>query len=119
MYGERKAEMIGSGLRVGEDGAAFNHYFLPPKDAAFRFLAAEYVIDVHAKILNRKKVVVLSTVKLSVPEELAVALCDPSKGVLFSWMPDSQSYRSDLNTAPAVGRARSVSGAGRGELPWA
>jgi hypothetical protein len=33
MYGERRAEMIGSGLRVGADGVAFNHYFPPPTDA--------------------------------------------------------------------------------------
>jgi hypothetical protein len=119
MYGETKAEMIGSGLRVGEDGVAFNHYFLPPKDASFRFLAGEYIIEVNGRILNRRKPVVLSTVKLSLSEEFAVAFCDPRMGILFTWMADSQSYRSDVNTAPTVGRSRSVSGSGRGEFPWA
>lgn len=32
MYGQTRPEMIGSGLRVSEDGASFNHYFLPPRD---------------------------------------------------------------------------------------
>jgi integrase/recombinase XerD len=40
MYGETKDLKIGSGLRVGEDGASFNHHFLPPKDvSSFAFLA--------------------------------------------------------------------------------
>jgi len=119
MYGERKSEMIGSGLKISEDGVAFNYYFLPPKDSGFCFLSGEYFIKIHAKILNRDKPLVLCAVKLSLSDELAVAFADPSTGVLFTWMPDSDAYRSDLHAAPSIGRSRSVSGAGRGELPWA
>jgi hypothetical protein len=40
MYGETKSLMIGSGLRVGEDGVSSNHHFLPPKDEiSFAFFA--------------------------------------------------------------------------------
>jgi hypothetical protein len=52
MYGESRAEFVGSGLRVGEEGVASNHYFLPPKQPSFEFLAGQYVIEVHPKISN-------------------------------------------------------------------
>jgi len=117
MYGESRAELIGSGLKVGEDGIASNHYFLPPKDASFQFLAGRYVIEVHAKILAQRKPIVLSTVELVLSEEFTMAFADPSMGVLFTWTPESGGYRSDLNTHRGAGRARSVSGAGPFTLP--
>jgi hypothetical protein len=52
-YGETKALMIGSGLRVGEDGAAFNHHFLPPKHTPFEFLPGEYDIEAYECVVNR------------------------------------------------------------------
>jgi hypothetical protein len=112
MYGESRAEFVGSGLRVGEEGVASNHYFLPPKEPSFEFLAGQYVIEVHAKILTRRKPVVLSKVELSLSEEFAVAFADPAVGVRFKWVPESGGYRSDIDTHRGEGRARSVSGAG-------
>lgn len=121
MYGETKELKIGSGLRVGEDGVSFNHHFLPPRDAfSFAFLAGEYAIDAYARILNRNAPVLLSTVKLSLSQEFAAALTDPTKGVLFTWSPDTQGYHGNVSEPTATeGRSRSVSGAGRGKLPWA
>jgi hypothetical protein len=121
MYGETKELKIGSGLRVGYDGVSFNHHFLPPKDASsFAFLAGEYVIDAYARILNRDAPVLLSTVRLSLSLEFAAALRDPTKGVLFTWSPDTQDYHGNVSEPPATeGRSRSVSGAGHGKLPWA
>ena len=64
MYGETKALMIGSGLRVGEDGVSFNHHFPPPKDnSAFQFLDGEHLIEVYASLVNRKAPVLLAKVK--------------------------------------------------------
>lgn len=118
MYGQSKPEMIGSGLRVAEDGVAFNHYFLPPKDASFRFLAGDYVIEVYGKLLSRHKTVVLSTVTLSLSEEFAVAFADPTMGILFTWMAESGCYRAEISRPQSVGRSHSVSGEGPGKLPW-
>jgi hypothetical protein len=85
MYGETKELKIGSGLRVGEDGVSLNHHFLPPRDASsFAFLAGEYTIQAYARILNRRAPVLLSTVKLSLSGDLASALLDRAKGVLFT-----------------------------------
>lgn len=120
MYGETKDLKIGSGLRVGEEGVSYNHHFLPPRDdSSFTFAAGEYVIDVHARILNRSAPVHLSSVKVSLAPELAGALLDLRKGVLFTWRPDSQTYRAEVSEPLSSGYARSVSGAGTARLPWA
>jgi hypothetical protein len=101
MYGETKDLKIGSGLRVGEDGISFNHHFLPPKDAfSFAFLAGEYVIETHARVVNQAKPVLLSTVRMSLSQEFATALRDQTKGVLFTWVPESQSYHGDEFQGP-------------------
>ena len=121
MYGETKELKIGSGLRVGEDGASFNHHFLPPKsDSSFGFLAGEYTIEAYARILNRRAPVRLSRVGVSLSGELATALLDRAKGVLFTWSPDSQDYHGNVSEPlPGEGRSRSISGAGHSKLPWA
>lgn len=120
MYGEAKELKIGSGLRVGEDGASFNHHFLPPmSDSSFAFLAGEYTIEAYAKILNRRAPVRLSRVGLSLSGELAAALLDRAKGVLFTWSPESHDYHGDVSESPpGEGRSRSASGAGHSRLPW-
>jgi hypothetical protein len=101
MYGETKDLKIGSGLRVGEDGASFNHHFLPPKnDAAFQFLAGEYAVDVCTKVVNRQAPILLSSVKLSLSQEHAAVLRDKSKGVVFTWAPESQRYSAHVSEAP-------------------
>jgi hypothetical protein len=120
MYGETKDLKIGSGLRVGEDGVSFNHHFLPSKDApSYLFLAGEYTIELHAAILNRRAPVLLSTVTLSLSDNQAAALTDPVMGVLFTWNPDSRTYRGNVSEPPpSEGRSRSVSGAGHGKFSW-
>jgi hypothetical protein len=102
MYGETKALMIGSGLRVTEDGVTANHHFMPPKgENNFAFLAGEYAIEVYARIIMRSATVLLSSVKVTLTEPQATALKDKRNGFLFTWGPDSQSYRAQIDTAPA------------------
>lgn len=117
-YGETNDLKIGSGLRVGDDGVSLNHHFLPPKNSmSFAFPSGEYVIDIYASIVNQRAPALLRQATLALSDEVAVALRDRTKGVLFTWQPDSQSYRGDLWEAACMGRDRSVSGAG-GKLPW-
>ena len=73
----------------------------------------------YARILNRRAPLLLSTAKLSLSAELAAALLDRAKGVLFTWGPDSRLYHGNVSERPAgEGRPRSVSGAEHGKLPW-
>ena len=121
MYGETNELKIGSGLRVADDGVSFNHHFLPPKDdSKFAFLGGDYSIDAYARILNQSAPVLLSTVRITLSHELAAALNDHTMGVLFTWRPDSQQYVGEVSEPTATeGRSRSISGAGRGKIPWA
>lgn len=112
VYGDSRAELIGSGLRVGEDGIASNHYFLPPQDASFGFLPGQYLIEVYAKLLVRRKAVVLCTMELFLSEEFAIAVVDPSMDVRFTWTPELGGYRSHLHTHRSAGRQASASGSG-------
>jgi hypothetical protein len=103
MYGDARDLKIGSGLRVGEDGVSFNHHFMPPRDdAPFQFLAGDYVIEVYATVVNKQAPVLLSTVKLTLSQALAAPLRDKSKGVLFTWGPESQRYSAHVSEAPAL-----------------
>jgi hypothetical protein len=119
MYGEKNDLKIGSGLRVGEDGASFNHHFLSPRSStSFGFLAGEYIIKVYATIVNRSTPVLLSEVKLSLSGELAAALRDQTNQVLFTRDPGSRDYRGDVSEPLSTGRERSVSGASGKRFPW-
>jgi hypothetical protein len=92
--------MIGSGLRVTEDGISCNHHFLPPKDGnGFAFLPGDYVIEVYGRTVKRSATILLSTVKVSLTKEQAEALKDKSNGVLLTWGPDSQSYHAQVDIA--------------------
>lgn len=87
---------------------------------SFTFLAGEYVIQAYATILNRTSPVLLFTVRLSRSDELAKALLDHAKGVLFTWSPDSRIYHGIVSELIAgEGHSRSVSVAGHGKLPSA
>jgi hypothetical protein len=106
MYGETKALLIGSGLRVGEDGVASNHHFLPPKDeSTFSFFPGDYVIDVYARIVKRSATVRLSTVKLTLTESHAAVLRDHKRGILFTWEPEAQIYYAAVAPGAAGGPA--------------
>lgn len=101
MYGENKAQFIGSGLRVEEDGVSFNHYFLPPKhQAAFEFLSGNYALDVFAVSINRTKNSPLISIRLALSQEHSLALKDKTNGILFTWRPETQSYDIEISRAP-------------------
>jgi hypothetical protein len=101
MYGETKALLIGSGLRVGEDGVAFNHHFLPSKNEnTFSFLRGEYAIDIYARTLTRSAAILLSRVKVALTGKQAEALRDKNRGILFTRGPDAQSYSAHIDAVP-------------------
>jgi hypothetical protein len=117
MYGETKELKIGSGLRIGEDGVAFNHHLLPPKGSPFTFRPGEYAIEVYARIVDKKNPALLAKVKVSLTEQLAESLADRNKGVLFTWEPGLRDYHADISEPPTVGRERSISGSS-GKVSW-
>jgi len=82
-YGEAEKLSPGSGLYVSRNGLAANHHFNPTvDDNAYHFKPGAYEIDVVAEIVGHPKPVTLTTIKLSLSDELSAAL-EQKKGVLF------------------------------------
>lgn len=105
----------GSGLYVGHNGVVCNHHFLLPADGtSFQFLAGDYVLQVHATLVGGRAPILLSEVRLILPEHLSLRLEDGHSGAYFDWGPDSGNYhvhvesRPELNLSPArLSRPRS------------
>jgi hypothetical protein len=104
VYGDTGRLVRGSGLRVGEDGVAWNHHFVLPKDGTpFRFLPGEYIVEVYAVRCgtNRQVPLLLSRTTLQLSQEQSSAISQGA-GVYFDWGPDSQRYHSHIDSPPVV-----------------
>jgi hypothetical protein len=99
MYGEMQSPIVGSGLRVTEDGVASNHHFLPPKGSGFYFEAGQYLIDVYARIMLRSALVLLHTIKVTLTEDQALALTDKKSWVHFTCGAVSEEYRANVDSS--------------------
>ncbi len=90
-YGERNALMVAGGLRVTEDGVAYNHHFLQIKDVSY-FPEGSYEIAVYARLVGRKVPKRLATVTVALTEDEATRL-HLQRGVLFTWDPETERYQ--------------------------
>lgn len=96
-YGETNALKVAGGLRVPEEGVAYNHHFLQIGDIdSGYFPKGEYEIAVYARMVNRKVPKLLTTIKVSLSAEEATRL-HLDRGVLFTWNPDTGTYHPSFN----------------------
>ena len=94
-YGERNALMVAGGLRVTEEGVAYNHHFLQIGDSSY-FPEGDYEIVVYARLVNRRAPKLLTTIRVALSREEATRL-HLSGGVLFTWNPDTAAYQASFN----------------------
>jgi len=100
VYGDEKLSR-GSGLFVGETGVVCNHHFLLPADGTqFQFLVGEYQLDVFASLVGHTSPHRLCSIKLTLPDALALELQAPDNGVYFDWSPDSEQYYAHVKKSP-------------------
>jgi hypothetical protein len=100
-YGETGGLMIGSGLRVRDDGVSHNHHFVQQKGGVpFEFLAGDYIIDVFATVINGRNPTLVRSIRLSVSPEHAQILQDKTKGLQFTWDYENNCYHSHIAEAP-------------------
>ena len=96
-YGETNNLVPGSGLFVDKNGYAANHHFvLSIEKPPYVFEAGEYSLAVFAKIIGKQDIQRLSTIDLTLTSDHARALATQD-GVLFEFMPDTQTYNGHLN----------------------
>lgn len=97
-YGERNELMVAGGLRIDEEGVAFNHHFLETNEQSdFRFLPGNYEIKVYASVVNRRSPQLLSSVTFTLPDNEAALMNREGMGVLFTWEPSVNRYSLSLS----------------------
>lgn len=94
-YGERNALMVAGGLRVTEEGVAYNHHFLQINGQSY-FEEGRYEISVYARIVNRGAEKLLATIKVALSREESTSL-HLKRGVLFTWNPDTKTYHPSFD----------------------
>ena len=99
-YGERNALMVAGGLRVTEEGVAYNHHFLQINEHTY-FPGGSYEIAVYARIVNRRTAKPLATIKVALSEEEATRL-HLDRGVLFTWNPDTKIYHPSFDAEKTI-----------------
>ena len=98
VYGENGELKRGSGLFVPQEGIAYNHHFLLPKDGAnFHFLSGKYKLTIYAKLVGNKTANVLSVIEINISESQSIQLKEPNSGIYFDWGPDQQNYFSHID----------------------
>lgn len=85
-YGERNALTVAGGLRVTEEGIAYNHHFLKISGSSW-FPEGDYEIEVYARLVNRKNPQRLANINISLTKDEATKL-HLQRGALFTWNPD-------------------------------
>lgn len=91
-YGERDALVVAGGLRITDEGVAYNHHFLKvsERDGSW-FPEGEYTISVYARLVNTKEPMLLSTISVGLTKEQATEL-HLLRGALFTWDPETGRY---------------------------
>ena len=99
-YGERNALMVAGGLRVTEEGAAYNHHFLQINEQSY-FAEGDYEIAVYARIVNRGAAKLLATIKVALSKEESTIL-HLKRSVFFTWNPDTRTYHPSFDQGKAI-----------------
>jgi hypothetical protein len=94
-YGEREALVVAGGLRVTEEGVAYNHHFLKISGASY-FEEGEYQISVCARVAGKASPLRLGTFKVGLTESGATLL-HLRRGALFTWNPETQGYDASFD----------------------
>ncbi|MGB7599833.1 MAG: hypothetical protein WBM24_05990 [Candidatus Sulfotelmatobacter sp.] len=89
-YGERDALTVAGGLRITENGVAYNHHFLKISGTSW-FPEGSYEIAVYARLVNRRSSKLLARIEVALTKEEATRL-HLERGALFTWNPETHSY---------------------------
>lgn len=90
-HGATTVEAQGSGLYVGQEGIALNHHLVLSADQSFEFLPGDHEIEIFARLVGKKRPLLLEKLNLILSDELAIGMSE-ERGVLFELHPETQIY---------------------------
>lgn len=96
-YGATKVEVQGSGLYVGREGVALNHFFNLRDQPAFRFTSGHYETQVFARLAGRASPLQLSKTDLVLTEQEAANIRS-NAGIVFELDPENDTYVGRMQT---------------------
>lgn len=96
-YGEREELTVAGGLRITEEGVAYNHQFLKVADGSW-FPEGSYEIAVYARLVNQESPKLLRKINVALADDEATRL-HMQGGVLFTWDPDTKTYHPSFEKA--------------------
>jgi hypothetical protein len=102
-YGEREALTVAGGLKVTDEGVAYNHHFLKIAGYSY-FEEGEHQINVYARMVGKTSPRHLGTFTVVLTQSGATLL-HLRRGALFTWNPETQEYDAsfDGRTVPTTG----------------
>ena len=86
-----------SGLFIGPEGRGADHHFLLPRGTDFDFPAGAYELQVHAKILGRRRAMKLWEGTFELDSSVATGISETDTGIFFDWQPDAGTYHRTLD----------------------
>jgi hypothetical protein len=100
-YAETTTMMVGSGLKIADDGVSYNHHFLPPRSGTeFQFLSGAYEIQIYGIVSDSSKPKILGTYQLLLSEQQSEQIKNKNTAAFFEWGPDAQAYHLTIDRHP-------------------
>ena len=95
---DSEGQVFTSGLYIKPEGIAQNHQFYT-SDKHFSFQPGVLKINIYANLANKKNPIKLESIPLRIPVENEADCKDKTKGFMFEWESDRNSYllRIDVN----------------------
>ena len=92
----------GSGLFVPETSVSYNHHFLLPHGASFRFLSGRYRLEVFISAVGQSLPKLIHAAELDIPDFIHKDFEQPGHGLYFDWGPEAGRYFLHVRPPPAA-----------------
>jgi hypothetical protein len=102
-YRQGSELIAASGLRVGEDGIAFDNHFLEADQSGhFYFPEGKYEIRVYATVVNPRSAKLLHTIEVTLSEEQSQQMHIRNYAAVFTFDPQVKEYIASLSDQPSI-----------------
>lgn len=94
----------GSGLYIGKEGIVCDHYFILPRvGESYSFIAGENILEIYARVINKRKPILLKTIKVILTKEEADTMkTHTGSKIHFDIDPETNQYYKDLQKQAVI-----------------